>query len=250
MTITAVLIDDEESARATLVALLSAYCPEVQVVAEVESVADGLEAIQQHQPGIVFLDVQMPRQNGFHLLDRIAQPPGFEIIFTTAYDQYALRAIRAGAADYLLKPVDILELQDAVNRVLERVKNRTQHPGWRVIAENQAAEDLLTQKLTLPTADGFFVARYQEIVRCEADRNYTWFYLRNGRKILVSKTLKTFEELLPEVAFMRVHKSHIINLNEVIRYSRGNTGIIEMSDGAEIDISRNKKQAFLTRMNQ
>ena len=247
MNITAVLIDDEASARATLLALLSTYCPEVEVVAEAASVLEGVEAIEKYQPGIVFLDVQMPRMNGFQLLDRIPQP-NFELIFTTAYDQYALRAIRAGAADYLLKPVDILELQDAVNKVLERAESGRQHPGLTVMAENQSLEDVLAQKLTLPTADGFFVARYREIIRCEADRNYTWFFLRNGRKILVSKTLKTYEEILPESAFMRVHKSHIINLDEVVRYSRSNTGIIEMSDGAEIDISRNKKQEFLDRM--
>ena len=248
MNLTCIIIDDEESARLTLQALLSNYCPNVEILAMANDVASGLEAIQQHAPDLVFLDVQMPRENGFMLLEKTKERK-FQVVFTSAYDSYALRAIKVSALDYLLKPIDILELQNAVAKAIEVSKNDN-YPSENieVMSENLKQPNPLSRRIVLQVSDGHILTRFQDIIRCEGDRNYSRIHLKDGRKLVVSKTLKTFEELLPENIFLRIHKSNIINLHEVVKFSRGAPGTVEMCDGTVIDISRGRKEEFLDRL--
>ena len=247
MNIKCIIVDDEPGARKTLAALLESYCPQVDVLATAENVSQGLEAIAVHKPDLVFLDIEMPGGNGFQLLEQVPAM-NFQVIFTTAYGEYALKAIRYSALDYLLKPIDILELQSSVEKVQEGFAGKMVAEHLKILKENLAGASRLQQKLILPTQEGFHVTKLKDIIRCSGERNYTKFHFADDTRIMVSKTLKHYEELLPDSDFFRIHKSNIINLHEVVRYSRGSTGTVILSDGSEIDISRGKKDEFLKRM--
>ena len=247
MKITSIIVDDEPGARKTLMALLENYCPEIEVVEAVENVESGLRSIRKNQPDLVFLDIEMPGANGFQLLEQSSDKQ-FHVIFTTAYDEYALKAIRYSTLDYLLKPIDVIELQEAVEKVKSLQPGKLMQEHLNILRENLSNNTRLQQKLILPTQEGFHVTKLSNIIRCAGERNYTQFHFADGKRIMVSKTLKNYEELLPEGDFFRIHKSHIINLHEVIRYTRGSTGVVTLSDGSEIDISRGKRDEFLRRM--
>lgn len=247
MKVTCIIVDDEPGARKTLSALLSTYCPEVEILDAVESVKKGVESIREKGPDMVFLDIEMPGANGFQLLEQLPEKK-FHVVFTTAYDQYALKAIRYSALDYLLKPIDLIELQQAVAKVKEQLPGKLMQEHLNILKENLNANNRLQQKLILPTQEGFHVTHLSKILRCAGERNYTQFHFSDGSRIMVSKTLKNYEELLPEPDFYRIHKSHIVNLHEVIRFTKGSTGTVTLSDGTEIDISRGKREEFLRRM--
>jgi two-component system LytT family response regulator len=242
----AIIIDDEAKGRLALREKLSAYCPQVTVLAEASNGEEALLLIRRHDPQLIFLDIEMPRMNGFEMLNQIAER-NFHIIFTTAYDQYAIKAIKYAAFDYLLKPIDIEELKTAISNAEAEGNNQIKK---QVDLLNQTMQHPKKQlsKLAIPTLDGLMFYDINEISHLEANSNYTNLYFSNKQKIIASKTLKEFEELLPDDIFFRTHNSYIINLNYIRRYIKGDGGQIELQSGALVDLSRRKKEEFLTRI--
>lgn len=240
------MIDDEIHCRKTLGMLLKEYCPDVQVTEQCEDAESGLTAIQRHKPHLVFLDIEMPNMNGFEMLEKLPEIH-FEIIFTTSYDQYAIKAIRFSALDYLLKPVDPKELQRAVQKVAERL----QHPlpqQLEILLQklHQPASNI--QKIALPTMEGLQMIAVNSIISCASDSNYTVFFLKNKQKLIVSRPLKEIEEMLEEYSFLRVHNSHLVSLNEIDKYVKGEGGYLVMTDGSTVDVSRSKKETLLNKL--
>jgi len=242
--IRAIIIDDEQDSRNTIFNILSQYCENITVVGQADSVKEGIALIRKEKPALVFLDIQMPDGTGFDLLEKTGEV-NFRVIFITAHDQYALRAIKFSALDYLLKPVDPQQLIDAVDKLGE--------PPHNLDTITQKINTLLRNKngferITLPTFEGFKFINIKDIIRCEADNNYTFFYLNSGEKILVTKTLKEYDETLSGVDFIRVHQSHLVNTKFIDRYIKGDGGSIIMADGSEVEVSRRRKEEFLKRM--
>ncbi len=198
------------------------------------------------QPALVFLDVEMPRMNGFEMLERLPLV-NFDIIFTTSYDQYALKAIRFSAIDYLLKPVDREELQKAVQKVIHRSR-RTIAQQVEILMQRLHQPSKSIGKIALPTMEGLQMISVESIISCESDSNYTILLLKSKKKIIVSCTLKEIEEVLEDHSFARVHRSYLVNLNEVEKYVKGEGGYLIMSDGSMVDVYRNKKESLLRRL--
>jgi two-component system, LytTR family, response regulator len=244
--IKAILIDDEVHCLDTLNILLNDYCPQVQVMEQCVSANKGLEAIEKMQPDLVFLDIEMPLMNGFELLEKFKEIP-FAVIFTTSYDQYAIKAIRFSALDYLLKPVDPKELVTAVHKV-EAHKNPPTTEQFRMLMDQIQHKNSGFTKIAVPTFEGFELIPVDQVIRCEADDNYSYVYLKNKTKITACRTLKEIEEQLEDFGFfIRVHHSYIVNLNEVAKYIRGEGGYVVMSDGATVSVSRSRKDSLLKR---
>jgi len=242
--ISAIVIDDEGHCLETLALLVKKYCPEVGLIALCKSAAQGLEAIRRQEPDLVFLDVEMPNMNGFTMLEQLAEIP-FSVIFTTSYDQYAIRAIRYSALDYLLKPVDPQELQAAI-RKFNRRQPTAATAQIRHLLDQVNGKTAAFSKLAVPTAEGFEFIPVEKLIRCEANDNYTHFYLHDGKKIIASRTLKEIEDQLkPFVHFVRVHHSFVVNLNQIVRYVRGEGGHLIMSDGSTVAVSRSRKESLL-----
>jgi two-component system LytT family response regulator len=241
--IKAIIIDDEDHCVDTLSMLLSDYCPEVEVIEKCYGSKQGLDAIEKLKPAIVFLDIEMPVMNGFELLEQFDTIP-FNVIFTTSYDQYAIKAIRFSALDYLLKPIDPKELINAVHKV----QTQKQPPGAEqfqmLLSQLHHKEGF--KKIAVPTAEGFELIPADEILRCEADDNYAHIFLKSKRKITACRTLKELEEQLQDFShFVRVHHSYLININEVSKYIRGEGGYVIMSDGTSVNVSRSRKDALM-----
>ena len=245
--IKAILIDDEVHCLDTLNILLTDYCPEVNVMEICPSSKKGMAAIEKLKPELVFLDIEMPLMNGFELLQQFKEIP-FAVIFTTSYDQYAIKAIRFSALDYLLKPIDPKELTTAVNKVKVQ-KNLPSVEQFQMLMNQIQHKETSFAKIALPTADGFELIPADQLVRCEADDNYTHVYLKNKVKIIVCRTLKEIEEQLGDFSsFMRVHNSTLVNLNEVTKYIRGEGGYLVMNDGSSVNVSRSRKELLLKKI--
>ncbi|MCB0402648.1 MAG: response regulator transcription factor [Flavobacteriales bacterium] len=240
----AIIVEDEEASRVTLNNYLARYCKNVDVLDMADSVKSGLNAIQKHQPDVVFLDIEMPFGNAFDLLESL-NDINFEIIFVTAYRDYAIKALNLSAAYYILKPIDIDELINAVNKITERKKEGEDVFHTRILMDNIKSNSLQHKKIVLPQMDGFEVIKVNEIIRAEADDNYTKFYLQGGKTYLVSKTLKHFDELLCEFDFIRVHKSHLVNLHHIAKYIKGKGGQVQMSDDSLVDVSPTRKKELI-----
>jgi two-component system, LytTR family, response regulator len=242
--VNAILIDDEKHCLETLRMLLNRYCKDVHIIEECSSPKKGLEAIAKHRPDLVFLDIEMPVMNGFDLLQQLPEIP-FAVIFTTSYDQYAIKAIKFSALDYLLKPIDPEELITAVSKV----SSRKQQPGaeqFNILLKQIQQRGAGFEKIAIPTIEGFELIRADQIIRCEADDNYTHVYLKNKSKIVSSRMLKEMEELLQEFRyFERVHNSYLVNMNEVSKYIRGEGGYLLMSDGSTVSISRSRRESLI-----
>ena len=238
----ALIIDDEVNNCHNLKNILAKYCPAVQVLAMGHSAIEGLELIQQHQPDLIFLDIQMPGGSGFDLLEKLPSPD-FKIIFVTAFDEFAIKALRLSAIDYLLKPVNILDLKAAVDRAARETQNLKEEAIDNYIA-NRGRENG-ERKIALPTAERIVYIRISEIVRFRGESNYTHVYLQDGQHILVSRTLKEYEELLSENGFLRTHQSHMVNQEHVRSFEKQDGGYLEMTDGSHISISRQRKEHVL-----
>ncbi len=242
--IKAIIIDDEVHCIDTLSMLLKEYCPDVLIMEQCRSAKKGLEAIEKIKPDLVFLDIEMPAMNGFEMLEQFSEIP-FAVIFTTSYDQYAIKAIRFSALDYLLKPVDPNELANAVKKVQEQ-RHLPMAEQFQMLLKKIQGKDHHFNKLAVPTSEGFELIPADQLMRCEADDNYTHLYLKNKNKIIACRTLKEVEEQLQDFNFfIRVHHSHIVNLNEVVKYVRGEGGYLVLSDGASVNVSRSRKDMLL-----
>jgi len=237
--LTALIVEDETHSREILRNYLEKYCPGVEVLGEADGVESGVKLIQSQSPDLLFLDVEMPFGNAFDLLDQLPER-SFETVFVTAYDHYAKDALNHHAAYYLTKPISIDELVKAVEYV-ESVKEQEEAIEGKVL---QARLQPVDGKITLPQQDGFEVLKAQEIIYCKADDNYTEIYLTD-RKIVVSKTLKYFETALEPFSFARIHKSYLVNVNEVSRYRKGKGGSVVLSNGKELSVSASKKAELL-----
>lgn len=240
------IIDDEQPSREALRHYLGKYCPEVTVVGEADSVETGLAAIRRLQPELLFLDIEMPFGNGFDLLEKLPAELPLEVVFVTAYEQYALRALRMSAAHYLLKPVDIDDLIDAVAKVKARIGLKEQGQVTQALLANlkQVAHEA-PERLALPLIDGLEIITPNEIRYLEAADNFTTFYLTDGRKLLICRKLKFYEALLEPAGFCRIHRSTVVNLSQVRRYHRGKGGAVTLQDGTELSVASARKQALL-----
>ena len=249
----AVIIDDETNAREALTNLLRILCPEVEICGEAKNADLGIELIKKEKPNVVFLDIQMPGKTGFDLLSSFGKVD-FGVIFTTAYQEYAIRAFRFSAIDYLLKPIDPDELQAAVEKFklqvgsvnpqqLQILQDHLDAPASLRLVERKKNDH---QRIALPTAEGIHFVQMTDIIQCESLGSYTKFHLVKGPPIVVSRLLKEYEEILDNYYFFRVHQSNIINLEHIKRYVKGDGGQVWMSDNTEIEVSRRRKEEFLT----
>jgi len=242
--IKAILIDDEMHCLKTLDLLLGEYCANVQVLEKCNDAATGLKAIELHKPDLVFLDIEMPEMNGFEMLEHLPQI-NFAVIFTTGYDQYAIRAFHFSALDYLLKPIEPKELIDAVKKVEEQ-HHLPMPEQFEMLLKKIGGVNSGFTKIAVPTAEGFELISATDVIYFEAESNYTHIFLKNKNKIIACRTLKKIEEQIQDYNFfVRVHNSYMVNLNEVVRYVRGEGGYLIMSDNSSINVSRNRKDALL-----
>jgi two-component system LytT family response regulator len=240
-----IIIDDEPYCCETIATLLEDN-QEVEIAAVCHNGADAIIAIHKHKPDLILLDVEMPKMNGFEMLEQLPSV-NFQIIFTTSYDQYALKAIRFSAIDYLLKPVDSEELQKAIQKVVQR----TQKPiaqQLEILMQKIHQPSTPIKKIAMPTMEGLQLVPVESIISCESDSNYTILLLKGNKKIIVSRTLKEIEELLEEHSFIRVHRCYLANMNEVEKFVKGEGGYLVMSDGTTIDVARNKKDTLLKKL--
>lgn len=243
--ITCVIVDDEKKNISILTKLLTRYCPEVTLLGQAESPADAIELIKKQQPQLVFLDVEMPGMNAFELLGEL-KPVNFEYILVTAFDTYALKAFAHNALHYLLKPVDIDELRLAVQKASARIMETSMSRRIDDL-KVQAGSNPIT-RIALPTSNGLVFHAIDDIVCCSARNTYTLFEFVSDKEVLVSGTLKEFEEKLPVSIFCRVHNSYLINMNHIRQYIKGNGGQVKMVNGKVIDVSSRKRDEFLSRL--
>jgi two-component system LytT family response regulator len=239
----AILVDDEVSSLQNLQQKIVEFCPGIKVVATVQKPEEAIFLIRHHNPDVIFLDIEMPRMSGFRVLEEL-QDVQAEIIFTTAYNHYAIDAIRISAFDYLVKPISVEDLQNAVNRLVVQHDRQTQEKLnvlKKSLQEGKSQED----RIAIPTSEGMEFINIKNIVRIESSSNYSKLYLLNGQTILVTRLLKDFEEMLLPYRFYRVHHSHLINLSYIKKYIRGEGGQVVMQNGDVIDVARRKKDEFL-----
>ncbi|MEP7106741.1 MAG: response regulator [Ferruginibacter sp.] len=242
--LTAIIIDDEANSRNALRQKLAKHCNGVMVIAECENGEEGIKSIEEKKPDIVFLDVEMPRMNGFTMLQQLTNK-NFEVIFITAYDHYAIKAIKFSALDYLVKPVEVEDLKAAVEKAVQK---RTQPSGnirVELLLQNFLEEKTAHQRIAISSMEGLQFVVTDDIIYLEANSNYTSFFLTGNRKITATKTLKDFEELLPASIFIRIHHSYLINKNGVEKYIKGEGGQVVMKNGVTLDVSRRKKEEFM-----
>jgi two-component system LytT family response regulator len=242
--IKALIVDDELHCRKTLAMTLKEYCPDVQVVDQCSDAEEGIDAIQKHKPDLVFLDIEMPRMNGFDMLQQLTDIP-FAVVFTTSHNEYAVKAFRFYALDYLLKPVEPKELIAAVHKV-QTQKQQPSAEQFQMLLDKLSGREEVFPKIPVPTSDGFELIPIESISYCEAEDNYTRFHLTNKKRIIVCRMLKEVEEQLNDYPFfIRVHNSYIVNLKEVKKYVRGEGGYVIMSDDTPVSVSRSRKEALL-----
>ncbi|HUB60755.1 MAG TPA: LytTR family DNA-binding domain-containing protein [Puia sp.] len=242
-----VLVDDERDSILVLQKLLEQYCPQVEVVGTAEGVETALEVIQRSRPDLLFLDIEMTQGNAFDLLNAL-RPLTFQVIFVTAFDNYAIRAFKYSAVDYLLKPIDIDELVSAVDRVVQRSQQKNIIDQMQLFLNNMGTLGLGQQKMAVPTVEGLIFINLKEIVRLESKSSYTQIFLENGVIVTATRTLQEYEDLLPEALFCRIHNSHIINLLKIEKYHKGRGGYVVLEDDSTIEVATRRRQEFLRRL--
>jgi two-component system LytT family response regulator len=230
------IIEDDPVSAEMLRDLLGNVAPEWEIEGPYTSVKESVEKIGKHRPQLVFLDVELQDGSGFDVL-KLMEPIEFDVIVTTSHDKYAIQAIKHRALDYLLKPFQPADVKDAMGKIGQRLRI---DPERTITPPHEALK-----KIAVPTSDGLLLISIEEIIRLESERNYTDFFLTGNRKVVVTRSLKEFEELLTPKGFFRVHHSHIVNLNQITRYVRGEGGYVVLSDGASVDVSRRRKEEFL-----
>ncbi len=245
MNLKVVIVEDEPDVRMSLENMLTQFCQEVKVVAAVESIRDAVTAINQWKPDLIFLDIELPIENGF-MLFKYFPNPFFEVIFTTAYAQYALKAFKLSAIDYLLKPFDLEELRQSLDTVRKRQVLQLSKKQLDTLEDNLNRRH---QKLILPLRDGYSFVQLEEILYCEAQSNYTLFHLQNQESALVSKTLKFYADMLSALHFFRISRSYLINLNHVKKYGRSKIPTLTISNGAVLPVSIHRKEELIAVLN-
>ena len=241
---TAVLIDDEPKNNRILKKLLSDFCPDIHVVGEAGDVESAYQLIASIKPAIVFLDIEMPYGNAFDLLDRLV-PVDFEVIFITAFNNYSIKAFRYSALDYLLKPVNINELQAATRKATERISQRKIADHLSILISNMQHREHHLQKMAVPTIDGFVFLQISDIIYFEANGAYTYLHISGSRKILASRNIKEYEEMLPPEQFFRIHNSYMVNLNKIVRYNKGRGGTVTMENGVELEVATRRRTELI-----
>ncbi|MES2590300.1 MAG: LytTR family DNA-binding domain-containing protein [Bacteroidota bacterium] len=245
--IKAIIVDDESGARESLLKMIEKNCKNIEIVAKADSMLGAYDAILKYSPDLVFLDIEMPNGNAFDLLEKFDKI-NFDIIFTTAYDHYAIKGIKYSALDYLLKPIDPEELIQAVHRFEEKSgQKNTLDKQFKTLLSNIKPENKL-KKVGIPDGDGLIFINLSDIIRCDSDGNYTFFILVTGKKIIASRTLGEYEQMFADDNFFRVHRSHLINLQHVKKYIKGEGGYAVMSDNSQVEVSRRNKMDFLEKL--
>ena len=242
-----VIVEDEEMARKVLKSLLAQYCPDVMVCAEADDITSGQEMIEAFRPDLVFLDIEMPGGSGFKLLSNI-KDIDFEVVFITAYEQFAIKAIRHDALDYLLKPVDPKELVAAVEKVKDAKYKKTLKKQYDNLLRNIDPDQLVVKKISISTSDKIHLIEVDDIIRCESDNYYTIIYFKDGTSLLVSKTLKEMEQKLEEYDFVRTHKSHLVNMRCIMNFIKDEMMVL-LTDGVKVPVSKRKKEKILEVIN-
>ncbi len=243
--IKAILVDDDVNLRKGMKALIEKYASDIQIVGQAENVSDAIAVISDKQPQVVFLDIQLSEGTGFDILEKLTELHGkisFQVVFITAHEQYAIKAFRFSALDFLLKPVDPEELQNVVEKIKITVQKNNDFGHIELLLENIRKKADNFKRIALSTSEGIHLFDISEIVRCESADNYTKFFLKDGKSILISKTLKEYEELLGEYGFKRIHQSHLINLDYLKSYIKKDGGYVIMSDNSHLPISQRKKE--------
>ena len=238
------VVDDEKHGRESIKTMIRRNFPDFEICGEADSVASAIKLIENSKPDILFLDIELTDGTGFDILEEVKADINFEIIFATAFNYYAIKAIKFSALDYLLKPVDVKELVAAIENAKFKISNKINRSQNIHLLKKQLSKQS-TDKITLPTESGYIFVSIDDIIRCQAESNYTTFYFKNGKSVLISHTLKDYEELLQDNKFFRVHNSHLINMSYVVKYLKGKTPRVVMSDGTEIEVSIRKKDEFL-----
>nr|WP_068892476.1 LytTR family DNA-binding domain-containing protein [Pedobacter panaciterrae] len=247
MKLKCILVDDEAKSRVNLQQLLAAYCPSVEVVGEAGSATEALKLISALKPDLLFLDIEMGDVSGFDMLKLLNGHQNFEVIFVTAFDKYGIQAVKACAIDYLLKPINILELSNAVEKATKHITPKKENERLQeLIANIDRSDD--EQRIAVPLTDKIEFVAIGKIIRLEAEGNYTHIYMDGDKKYLVCKTLKEYQELLERYNFLRTHQSHLINFRKISAYVKTEGGYISMEDGSQIPISRQKREDVLKKI--
>ena len=242
-----VIVEDEEMARKVLKSLLAQYCQDVMVCAEADDIVSGKNMIETFHPDLVFLDIEMPGGSGFKLLTSI-EDKDFEVVFITAYEQFAIKAIRHDALDYILKPIDPKELVAAVEKVKEAKYKKTLKKQYDSLLKNLDTEQLVVRKISLSTADKIHLINVDDIIRCESDNYYTIIFFKDGTSLMVSKTLKEIDQKLEEYDFVRTHKSHLVNMRCIKNFIKDEMMVV-MTDDTKVPVSKRKKERILEVIN-
>jgi two-component system, LytTR family, response regulator len=240
----AILIDDEKNSRESLRKKIETHCPGIEIVAECSNGEEGLAAINTHQPAIVFLDIEMPKMNGFTMLQQLSKR-NFELIFTTAYNQYAINAIRYSALDYLVKPVDVQELKNAVERISQKASLVINNEQLEILAAYLFKQQQNPEKIAVATSSGLEIIDISSIIYLEAMGNYTNIYMTDAKPLLSSKTLKEFEDILPTSLFFRIHNASLVNVSLIKKYNKGENGQVVLANGKILDVARRRKDELL-----
>lgn len=241
------IIDDEAPIRSLITQIVSQYCEQAEIVGTADGVKSGIEAIKSLKPDLILLDVKLIDGSGFDLLDHFAEIT-FSVIFITAHETFALNAFKFSAVDYVMKPIHIDEITNAIQKAASLSEQHELSSRLKNFFDNinNKPED---KKIVLKTLESIFIVKVSEIIRCEADHNYTTFYLVKGKKVLVSKTLKEYEEMLSEFMFFRTHQSHLININQIQSFEKNDGGFLRMSDGSAVPVSKRKREELLELFN-
>jgi two-component system LytT family response regulator len=240
-----IVVDDEKPSREALSTYIKDFCTDIEIAAECDSVKTAYQSILKHKPQLVFLDIEMPNGNGFDLLQMFKTPP-FKVIFVTAYSDYAIRAFRFSAADYLLKPVKVDELVDAVNKVRQELEKEQSNQNLQVLIQSLNSHNGEVHQLVIPDSKGYSVIKVNDIIMCEAEGYCTHFYLTGKRKITSSKSLKHFEDIFNDHQIIRVHRSHLINLSKINGYTK--QGEIRLEENLSCPLGNNFRQQFLEKL--
>jgi two-component system, LytTR family, response regulator len=243
----ALIVDDELKSRENLKIMIEDFCKDVEVVALASTVTEALDFNTLYKPQIVFLDIQMNRETGFDFLNKVNQI-NFEVIFTTAYSEYAIEAIKFSAIDYLLKPIDIEELKVSIQRIENKKSSFLLKDKLDYLLQNIKVDNTENFKLVLPSLQGLVCVNFKDIIFCETASSNTIFHMRQGQKYMVSRSLKEYDELLTKYGFFRIHNAYLIHLKEVKKYIRGDNGYVMMSNDTQLQVSKRKKDPFLTKV--